>query len=116
MHLRPTVLVVDDDPSLRMLSRVNLELDGFDVREAATAADARAAVAQERPDVVLLDVNLGAEASDDFLDELRAAGIPVVLVTGTADIETYRARANAILGKPFLPSELVDTARRLAVG
>jgi DNA-binding NtrC family response regulator len=37
------VLVVDDDASLRLLCRVNLELDGFDVREAATLDEARAA-------------------------------------------------------------------------
>jgi two-component system response regulator FlrC len=111
---RPSVLVVDDDTSLRLLCRVNLELDGFDVREAATPDDARAAVANGRPDVVLLDVHLGSVSSDELLAELRAAGIPVALVTGSADIETLRGRADALLVKPFLPDALVATARRLA--
>ncbi|MBV8080432.1 MAG: response regulator [Actinobacteria bacterium] len=113
---RHGVLVVEDDPSLRLLSRVNLELAGFAVREAATLADARAAVAAERPDVVFLDVHLGSEQSDDFLDELRAAGMPVVLVTGTADASSYRQRASEVLAKPYAPEELVAAARRLTWG
>ena len=42
----PTALVVDDDAALRMLVRVNLELEGFAVREAATLEEAEAAVAR----------------------------------------------------------------------
>ena len=83
-------LVVDDDGALRLLLRVNLELDGFTVREAATVADAEAAVRSLRPDVVLLDV------------------------TGSVDVEIYRDRADAIVAKPFNPEELVKIARRLA--
>jgi DNA-binding response OmpR family regulator len=108
------VLVVDDDPSLRLLCRVNLELDGFVVREASSADEARAAVDDERPDVVLLDVHLHGEHADVLLDELRLAGIPVALVTGTADVTELRSRADDVLMKPFLPEALVATARRLA--
>jgi len=115
MH-RPlaSVLVVDDDVSLRLLYRVNLELDGFTVREAATIAEAEAAVAEERPDVVLLDVHLQNDDTRELLARLRAAGIPVALVTGTADLNDFRGAADAVLGKPFEPRTLVETARRLA--
>jgi DNA-binding response OmpR family regulator len=109
-----SALIVDDDAALRLLCRVNLELDGFRVREAATVADAEAAVVEERPDVVLLDVHLGGEQSHDLLGRLRDAGIPVVLVTGSVDIADYRDMADAVLGKPFVPEVLVETARRLA--
>jgi DNA-binding NtrC family response regulator len=108
------VLVVDDDPSLRFLARINLEIDGFQVREAASLDEARSAVGEQRPDVVFLDVHLGSESSDTLLEELNDAGIPVVLVTGTADVDDYRDRANAVLGKPFLPETLVSYARELA--
>jgi len=111
---RPLVLVVDDDTSLRLLARVNLELEGFVVQEAATADEARRTVGETRPDVVLLDVHLGGLTSGDLLDELRAAGIPVALVTGTADLEELRGRADDVLVKPFLPESLAATARRLA--
>jgi DNA-binding response OmpR family regulator len=109
-----TVLVVDDDVSLRLLCRVNLELEGFAVREASTVAEADAAVAEERPDVVLLDVHLQKDDSRNLLERLRAAGIPVAVVTGSADLDEYRGLADALLGKPFEPQTLVDTARRLA--
>jgi DNA-binding response OmpR family regulator len=111
---RTLVLVVDDDTSLRLLARVNLELEGFVVREAASADQARAEIAETRPDVVLLDVHLGGETSGELLDELRALGIPVALVTGTAELEELRGRADDILVKPFLPEALAATARRLA--
>jgi DNA-binding response OmpR family regulator len=113
---RPSVLVVEDDPSLRLLCRVNLELEQFDVREAATVEAARSAVGEARPDVVLLDIHLGAVASDELLGELRAAGIPVVVVTGSGDLERYRECADAVVGKPFEPSELVAAARRQCLG
>jgi DNA-binding response OmpR family regulator len=107
-------LVVDDDAALRLLCRVNLELEGFAVREAATVAEAEAALAAERPDVVLLDVHLRGEQTLDLLARIRADGIPVALVTGSVDMNDYRDSADAMLAKPFVPQMLVETARRLA--
>jgi DNA-binding response OmpR family regulator len=113
---RHCILVVDDDASLRLLCRVNLELDGFEVREAATEQEVRAAIEAERPDAVLLDVHLGPSGDSlGLLDDLRAAGIPTALVTGTADVNELKARADAVLPKPFLPNDLVAVARRLVV-
>jgi DNA-binding response OmpR family regulator len=108
------VLVVDDDAALRLLCRVNLELEGFAVREAATISEAEAMLAAERPDVVLLDVHLGGEETHDLLARIRAGGIPVALVTGSVDIHDYRDSADAVLPKPFAPQALVETTRRLA--
>jgi DNA-binding response OmpR family regulator len=107
-------LVVDDDPALRLLYRVNLELEGFSVREAGSVAAAESAIEDERPDVVLLDIHLGGEDTLGLLARLRADGIRVALVTGSVDVEVYRDRADAIVPKPFNPEELVEIARRLA--
>jgi two-component system nitrogen regulation response regulator NtrX len=107
-----SVLVVEDDASLRLLARVNLELERFRVREAGTLEEARAAVAAERPALVFLDVHLHGESTDRLLEELRRAGVPVVVVSGTADITQYRDRADQVIGKPFEPTALVDAARR----
>jgi DNA-binding response OmpR family regulator len=109
-----SVLVVDDDSGLRTLSRVVLELEGFSVREAASVAEAEAAVAEARPDVVLLDVHLGTEESTPLFQRLRDAGIPVAAVTGTADPSEYETVADETLPKPFQPSALVAVVRRLA--
>jgi DNA-binding response OmpR family regulator len=97
-----------------MLSRINLELDGFEVVEAATVDEADSAVLALRPDVVLLDVHLGREETHDLLARLRADGIPVALVTGSVDVDEYRHTADGVLTKPFTPQALVELARRLA--
>ena len=64
---------------------------------------------------MFLDLHLGAGASDDLLDELRADGIRVVLVSGTVDVRAYEGRATAVMPKPFEPADLVEAARQLAV-
>jgi DNA-binding NtrC family response regulator len=99
-----TVLVVDDDSSLRLLCRINLELDGHRVVEAATLSEARAQLEREAPDVVLLDVHLGNDDGLDLLDEVDALDVPtrVVLLSGTSEIGSdLRARVSGVIGKPF---------------
>jgi DNA-binding response OmpR family regulator len=108
------VLVVDDDSGLRTLSRVVLELEGFAVREAATLAEAEQALSERRPDVVLLDVHLGHEQSKPLFGRLRAEGIPVAAVTGTAELGDVRDWGDATLAKPYNPDDLVAVAKRLA--
>jgi DNA-binding response OmpR family regulator len=110
----PKALVVDDDPALRMLVRVNLELEGFAVSEAETIDAAKRALAVSRPDVVLLDLHVGREDSGPLLHELRAEGVRVAVVTGSADVADYRDIADGVLEKPFEPSSLIELARRLA--
>jgi DNA-binding NtrC family response regulator len=108
------VLVVDDEPSIRLLCRVNLELGGYEIREAGTLADARERIAEGGIDLVLLDMHLGAERSNDFLAELTSAGIPVAVVTGSTDLESVsRAGADAVLRKPFTIDELESTVAEL---
>jgi DNA-binding NtrC family response regulator len=98
------VLVVDDDSSLRLLYRVNLELDGHHVREAATLTEARDLLAEQLPEVLLLDVHLGIEDGLELLDEVEALDLPtrVVLLSGTGEIgPALAARVDCVLGKPF---------------
>lgn len=98
------VLVVDDERGLRLLCRVNLELEGHTVREAATLADARRELERRVPDVVLLDVHVGADDGLDLLDEIEALELPtrVVLLSGTSEVSpALRARVADVVGKPF---------------
>jgi DNA-binding response OmpR family regulator len=112
----PSVLVVDDDSSIRMLCRVNLELDGIDVIEAATLAQAREQLAVAEVDVVLLDVHVGAESGLDLLRELRRErpGVRVALLTGSGGESDRDVPADAVVGKPFTLDELRITVERLA--
>jgi DNA-binding response OmpR family regulator len=111
---------VDDEPAIRLLCRVNLELEGFDVREAATLAEARAALAAEAPAVVLLDMHVGRERGATLLTEirLRQPRIAVALVTGSVEVEqgVRPSGADAVIVKPFTIDELVGTVRALAGG
>jgi DNA-binding NtrC family response regulator len=113
----PRILVVDDEPSIRLLCRVNLELDGHEVLEADSVATARAEMEAGDIAVVLLDVHLHGERSDALITECHARRppIPVVLVTGSADVtQGGLTEADAILPKPFELGELLTTVRNLA--
>lgn len=113
----PRVLVVDDEPSIRLLCRVNLELDGHEVLEADTIAGARATLAVEDVDVVVLDVLLHGERSDALVADCHARRppVPVVLVTGSTDVtQVGLTGADAILPKPFELSDFLTTVRGLA--
>jgi DNA-binding NtrC family response regulator len=112
-----TVLVVDDDPSIRFLCRVNLELDGWAVREAGTLDEARAELLEGDIGVVLLDVHVGTQSGIDYLDELRRdhPGLSVAMLTGSVGTPTLEGtRPDAVLPKPFTLEQLAETVRRLA--
>jgi DNA-binding NtrC family response regulator len=114
-----TVLVVDDEASLRLLCRVNLELEGHRVLEAATVSEASALLSAEAVDVVLLDVHVGVDSGLDVLDEIEALDLPVrvVLLSGTSEIDRpLRARVDNVLGKPFSLEQLVDAVADGASG
>jgi DNA-binding NtrC family response regulator len=113
----PVVLVVDDAPALRLLCKVNLELEGYRVLEAATLTAARALLESEPVEVVLLDLRVGHERGEALLDELRQREprIPVAVVTGSVEIGPGAdgIEADARLAKPFTIDALLDTVRSL---
>jgi len=112
---RPRVLVVEDDPDLLVVFRVNLVSAGL---EPILAADGRTAVARiqaERPDAVLLDVMLPGVDGWQVLEALHAMGDPVPVIIASAkknpeDIaRAEELGAVAYLVKPFDIDLLVDT-------
>jgi DNA-binding response OmpR family regulator len=113
---RSTVLVVDDDASIRLLCRVNLELEGYRVFEAASLGQARALIDSERVDCMLLDLHVGNEHGYALLDELRASeqDIGIALLTGSSKIDDdRRVEVHAVLPKPFTLEQLTETAELL---
>lgn len=109
-----TVLVVDDDPSLRLLCRVNLELEGFAVVEAGTINEAERALDNGGVDVVLLDLHLGNEQGIMLVPKLEQRGLSssVALLTGSPG--SRLPEGATVIPKPFGIDELTGTVRRLA--
>ena len=116
MERSPSVLVVDDDPSIRLLCRVNLELDGIEVAEASTIAEARERLDASSFGVVLLDVHVGPDSGLDLLEELRRTrpDLRIALLTGTEGADLREADPDAVVGKPFTLDELRRTVERLS--
>jgi two-component system OmpR family response regulator len=111
-----TVLVLDDESSIRLLCRVNLELEGYRVLEAKSLTEGRRILDSERVHVLLIDVHVGHEDGRELVRELRARDAPtrVALLTGTVDLSSAeRGGADAVLEKPFQLDALVNTVRRL---
>jgi cyclic di-GMP phosphodiesterase len=126
---RRRVLVVDDDPALRLLLTATLAADEFELEEVASAEEASDTARFWHPSVILLDVTLPGMDGLAFCRQVAdnpVYGFPkVVLLTGT-ELTTREARAagaHGLLRKPFSPLELVrlveeadETEPELAVG
>jgi CheY-like chemotaxis protein len=109
----PTILICDDEPSLRELMRVSLDSD-YTFAEANDVAEAIELVERHRPDLVLLDILMPGGSGLSVIERLRAdpelAGIPVVVVSafaGESDrLAAHDAGADGFISKPFDPEEL----------
>jgi excisionase family DNA binding protein len=115
------VLIVDDDPRIREFVRVNLEMDGFAVREAGSADEGLAALEDEPPDLILLDVMMPKVDGWEMLQRVRERhgvdSIQVIMFSGQVEHDgTDQAEAGgaqAFVGKPFNPQDLVARAKDL---
>jgi CheY-like chemotaxis protein len=112
---RGLILLVEDDEVTALLTRGLLEGHGYAVRRAATGAEALAALRQEVPDLVLLDVVLPDADGRDLLGVILAdpalAGLPVVLLSGLPAGQALPPGVATRLEKPFGPVELLATVR-----
>ena len=100
-----------------MLCRINLELDGFHVLEAASIETAQELLAAGGIDVMLLDLHVGEGDGRDLLAALGSNRPPVALFTGSEAIgPELHAVSDAVLAKPFGIEHLGDTVRRLIAG
>jgi DNA-binding response OmpR family regulator len=110
----PTVLVVEDNAAMRLMCRVNLELEGYRVLEAERLDRARELMMAEDVDVMLLDVHVQSGNGYELLGLARERSIPVALMTGSARIgELERSLVGAVLTKPFEIDELHSTVDSL---
>jgi excisionase family DNA binding protein len=118
---RRVILIVDDDERLREFVRVNLEMEGYSVREAADAEQGLAALEEEPPDLILLDVMMPKVDGWEMLRRVQerhgVGSIPVIMFSGKVEEEALRDAASrgaqGFIGKPFNPQQLIESTKQL---
>ena len=118
---KPRILVVEDDPDLRRILRLQLTSHGFAVAEAPDGAAGFTAVQEQRPDCVILDLMMPVLDGFGFLKRVRSVAdlqtIPVIIVTASEDersrIRGFQYQADAYMSKPYDLDELVAEIQRL---
>ncbi len=114
------ILIVEDHPTMREAMRLVLEREGFDIDEAADGDQALAAVHEDAPDLVLLDMSIPGTAGPDVLAAVKSdpatSEVRVIVVTATGE----EGRAAAMAGgadhyftKPFSPIALLEAVEEV---
>lgn len=111
------VLVVDDEPDVLLLCRVNLEFEGYDVVQASDGVEALEQMRAEKPDLVLLDVMMPRMDGWAVLETAKAdaelQATPIVLLTAKVQeadqIRGFELGAAEYITKPFSPLALAQT-------
>jgi DNA-binding response OmpR family regulator len=119
--MSPRVLVVDDDPHVLQLLRVNFELEGYDVLSALGGEEALGIIAADKPDVLVCDVMMPGMNGLEVVRRVRAnpksSKLPIVMVSAKTlpgDISAgNEAGVDAYVTKPFDPQDLLDAVARL---
>ncbi|MGH3013981.1 MAG: response regulator transcription factor [Gaiellaceae bacterium] len=113
------VVVADDDDAIRLLCRVNLELEGYRVAEAANSRELTLVTEEDEVALVLLDVHLGSEDGIEVARGLRERhpDIAIAFLSGSVDFgERSAAVSDGAIRKPFTLEEFTATVHRLARG
>lgn len=114
-----TILVIEDQDDNRRILRDLLTSAGFSVIEATTGPDGVARAAADRPDLILMDIQLpgldGYEATRRIKAQPALRAIPIIAVTSYAlsgdDAKAYEAGCDGYVTKPFSPRALLATVR-----
>lgn len=114
------VLVVDDEPDVLLLCRVNLEYEGYDVIDAGSGEEALDSLDDAAVDLVLLDVMMPGMDGWEVLKAIKSrpatAAIPVIMLTAKAQdrdqIRGWSDGATEYVTKPFNPIALSQTVKR----
>ena len=118
MRPRPLVLIVEDEPDILLILRINLEAAGFDTALAADGLTAIRRIDAERPDVVLLDMMLPVMDGWTVMADLRGRPDPPPVVVcsakrGGRDVaRASELGASAYVTKPFDTDDVIETIRR----
>ncbi|KGX86396.1 response regulator [Pontibacillus marinus] len=109
-----TVLVVDDQPGIRMLLEEVIKSEGFNVLQAVTGEEALSVVREKHPDLMLLDYKLPVKDGIEVIEDLEKDNIHIasVLMSGLAEDELKDAHQHEsvleVVAKPFNIQEMKD--------
>src|SRR5690606_9803563 len=109
------ILIVDDEPAIRDMLRVALEMADYQVMEASNAQEAHSLIIDEKPDLILLDWMMPGTSGIELARRLKrdevTAGLPIILLTAKGEednkIQGLEVGADDYITKPFSPRELV---------
>jgi two-component system KDP operon response regulator KdpE len=112
------ILIVDDEPEIRRFLRAALVLQGYEILEAASGSEALAQMADSKPDLVVLDMQLGDTDGQDILRRVREWGWTPVLVLTVRNREMDKVRAFQLgaddyLTKPFSIAEFLGRVKAI---
>src|SRR5580658_2869154 len=110
------ILIVDDEPQIRRVLRTTLTSQGYTVAEARTGDEALELIRTDRPDLILLDVNMPGRSGLETCREIRATtDIPVIMLTVRNTehdkVQALDAGADDYVVKPFSSEELMARIR-----
>lgn len=117
--MRPSLLIVEDEPAICEILHIQLEREGFDIIEAGSLAAARAALREHSFALIVLDLRLPDGDGLDLCRELRARNdpVPVLILTARSEeidkILGLELGADDYMTKPFHPRELVARVRAI---
>jgi len=118
--MKHKILIVDDERDIVVILKLALEKEGYDVIEAYDGLEALEKVAQNKPDIILLDIMMpkmdGHSVNLKLKENKETAGIPVIVITGRGQLkELIQSRQEisivAYLEKPFTVSMLLVKIR-----
>jgi two-component system phosphate regulon response regulator PhoB len=115
------ILIVEDEPAIRELLRINLHHAGFTVDATDGVDGALAAISINRPDLILLDWMMPGRSGLELIRHLRAVAatraLPVILITARAQegdkLQGFDSGADDYITKPFSPREMLARVRAL---
>jgi two-component system KDP operon response regulator KdpE len=116
LTLRPNILIIEDDPTVRRLLNSYLRDEDLKITEAVTASDGLDAIARRTPDVVLLDLRLPDMDGFKVIETIRERmEVAIIVLSGEADeamkIKCLEAGADDYITKPFTVTEVLARIR-----
>jgi CheY-like chemotaxis protein len=116
------ILLVDDEPDIRKLTRMMLETEGYEVLEATDGAECLEKLKEGAPDLILLDIMMpgddGWEVCRKIRGDEKTKDVPVVMFTVRTSDDSVKksleyAHADAQINKPFDRKELIATVKKM---